>query len=103
MKALADLTMTPTSDGGLMMAMPTPCRSLLLHVDTHAGTDGVLLGVQITPTGDDSLAPGTALHHAELLFWAHDSELHIRAGTRFELRYPKRVVGAGVVTEVLPA
>lgn len=83
--------------------MDTPCRSLLLHTDAGPGIGPVTLGVLISTPSDEPLTPGTSTADARFDFWVDLAELYLAPGQDFELRYPTRVVGRGLVTSVFPA
>lgn len=98
--ALADFKLLDADDGGLVGAMETPCRSLLLHTDAGPGIGPVALGVLITTASGAPLVAGHSLRGARLDFWVDLAELYVREGQPFELGYPNRVVGRGVVSSV---
>jgi hypothetical protein len=99
-RAEAVLDLTTGADGGLTAPMPTPCRSLLLHIEQE-GEDRIDLGVQISASGDP-LHPGDAGLAVELDFWDDLADVYVVPGVRFTLRYPTRVVGRGHVLAVAP-
>ena len=79
----------------------SPCQSLILTVDDQDEPGPVELGVRIWTDSGEALRPGGATT-AVLEFWADEAELYILPGREFMLRYPRRPVGNGRVTEVLP-
>jgi hypothetical protein len=85
------------------MTMATPARSLLLHTDAGPGIGPVALGVLITTPTGDHLAAGQSVVGARLDFWQEMAELYLTPRQRFELGYPNRVVGRGVIKSVSPA
>lgn len=100
--ARGQIQLLPREHGGLTDAMPSPSQSLLLHIDATTEDDSSLdFGVRITTLSGDALTPGAHMD-VELGFWSDLARLHLVPGTRFELRYPTRVVGLGTVLEILP-
>jgi hypothetical protein len=100
--ALADFELMAAEDGGLSSAMDTPCRSLLLRTDAGADDGQVLLGVVISPASDEPLRPGLTFVGARFVFWVDLAATWLAAGQAFELCYPTRVVGRGVITSIAP-
>jgi hypothetical protein len=101
--ARARIELDEAAAGGLLEPMPSPCRSLLLRVEHDvADEDEVSLGVQITTDSAEPLAPGQSGVPVELHFWSDLADVFVVPSTRFTLRYPNRVVGRGVVLDVLP-
>jgi hypothetical protein len=101
--ARADLALLSADLGGLTAPIDTPCRSLLMHVDAGPGIGPVTLGVLISNPSGEALMPGAAVVDARLDLWVDLAELYLVPGQEFELRYPTRVVGRGLVTSVFPA
>jgi hypothetical protein len=97
-RAEAVLDLTTGADGGLTGPLPTPCRSLLLHVE---GDDQIDLGVQISTSGEPLQAGSVGLA-VDLDFWDDLANVYVVPGVRFTLRYPARVVGRGRVLTVAP-
>lgn len=96
LRAVADLTLTPSEAGGLRSGLPSPSRSLVLRL---AGEDDINLGAVIATESSGDLEPGAHEERAILTFWADVASQHITAGQRFDLWYG-RVVGGGVIVDV---
>jgi hypothetical protein len=102
-RAFGRITLTEGDEGGLRAPMPSPARSLLLRLDGGTGVGELDIGVQITTPDGAPLKPGTSELAVELVFWSDLADLHIAPRCEFELRYPIRVVGRGVIDQVDPS
>lgn len=100
MRVVADFILLTSEDGGLTAPMPTPCRSLLLRTDAGPGVGTVSVGVSISTASGEPLRPGASLASALFAFWDDIAEVYLSQGRQFELCYPNRVVGRGVITSV---
>lgn len=91
------LCMLPTEDGGLVKAQATGTRSLYFHFG-WAGVDVDFGGFLDLDNGTD-VEPGVGPVAGVLTLWASEAS-SIEPGQTFSIRYPRRVVGYGLVLKV---
>lgn len=91
------LCMLSTKDGGLVKVQASGTRSLYFHFG-WAGVDVDYGGFLDLEKGVE-VKPGIGPVGAVLTLWAAEAS-SIEPGQTFSIRYPKRVVGYGLVREV---
>ena len=97
-RILADLSLKPTTEGGLREPLPSGTPSLIFEFCVQNGK--TQLGARIGTASGEPLRPGEEVIGAGVDFWADEARIYATEGQQFELWYGKGI-GHGVVRQVL--